>query len=86
MATVSIHPSFVLQALDAEADAWARETGLAGMVARMSGDPATRQVLMRFARQCFAEGAYRGALNAIDRKPLSASIDEARGTPDGTPR
>lgn len=83
---VTLHPAAVLTALDAEADAWAAETNLASTVNRMSEDPHIRDILNRFARQCFAEGAYRGAMRATSNKlqtipstpqPLPPSVKRA---------
>lgn len=71
---VTLHPAAVLAALDAEADAWAAETNLASTVNRMSEDPHTRDILNRFARQCFAEGAYRGAMRATSNKAQTIPI------------
>lgn len=74
----SLHPSSVWQALDAEAAAWARDTDVAAWIARMTPDPKTREHLHRMFRLCFAEGAYRGAMNVIDGKSLQDSIEAAR--------
>lgn len=69
-ASVTIHPASLMVALDKEADDWATETDLAATINRMSADQATQKVLMRFAKQCFAEGAYRGACNVKSGKAL----------------
>ncbi len=74
----SLHPSSVWQALDAEAAEWARDTDIAAWIARMATDPKTREHLHRMFRLCFAEGAYRGAMNVIDGKSLQDSIEAAR--------
>ncbi|MCL8382120.1 hypothetical protein [Xanthobacter aminoxidans] len=49
----------ILAFLDRKADVWAAETDIAGMVARMSTDPKSREKLADFARQCFVEAGYR---------------------------
>lgn len=73
----SRHPDFLQQALDAEAELWARETDVAGWIARIAEGEENREGLLRLAKLCFVEGAYRGALNVIDKKSLEESIAEA---------
>lgn len=78
-----LHPATLSAALDGEAEAWAVETDLAGWVARLSSDPATRTKLMQICKQMFAEGVYRGALNVIDGKSLAESILAGRAAAGG---
>lgn len=75
---VTIHPATVQRAIDAEADAWAVRTDLAGWVARMSPpDEKVRSALTRFAKQCFGEGFYEGACAIAQNKSLQESLQMA---------
>lgn len=58
---VVLHPAAAMKKLEAEADAWAARTNLAGFVARLTRDERSRQKLVDFAKQCFIEGLYEGA-------------------------
>lgn len=75
---VTIHPATVQRALDAEADAWAIRTDLAGWIAQMSPpEENNRAALMRFAKQCFSEGFYEGGCAAARNKSLQESLQMA---------
>ncbi len=80
--TNGLKPETILAACDAEAEVWAAETDLAGMVAKMTSDPRSAEKLIGFAKMCFVEGVYRGATNVIDGKSLAESIMD--GPPAGT--
>lgn len=71
---VTLHPATVQHALDAEADAWAATTDVAGWIARMHPDEKLHSALMLFAKQCFAEGFYEGASAAARKKPIQESL------------
>lgn len=43
-----------------KADQWAEETKLIDLVNRMTNDEGTREVLMKYGKQCFSEGLFRG--------------------------
>lgn len=79
---VSLLPSALIAALDAEAEVWFGETDMAATIAHMSSDERSRQKLADFNRLCFVEGAYRGAMNVINGKTLQESLDEREGSPD----
>ena len=72
---VTLHPAFLQNALDFEAQQWAQETDLQGWVNRLSKDLPTRMMLMRIAKAMFVEGLYRGACNAKDGKHLRVALD-----------
>lgn len=78
---VTILPSALWRALDAEADTWAAETDIAGWLAQMSSDPRTLDKLAAVVRLCFEEGFYRGCLAARGNKSLSDSIEDASARP-----
>ena len=79
MPKVTMHPSSLMMILDKEADAWALETRLSHMVGRMSSDPETQKVLMRFAKQCFVEGVCHGGVLATKARMQSEKAHEATG-------
>src|SRR5690349_8093189 len=85
MGTVTLHPAAVLAALDAAADEWARENGIAAQIARKTSDPGSRDWLLRWSKQCFAEGALRGVLNVIDGRPLEPRPPSGPGAAKGKP-
>lgn len=74
----TLHPVFVRRALDAEAEAWARETSIVDdWLGRMSTDPRTVAKLRQIAVLAFTEGLYRGVCNMLDKKPLVVTVEEA---------
>jgi hypothetical protein len=76
---VIIHPEFLQQALDAEAELWAERTDLTEFIAKISpADQKNRDGLARFAKNCFREGLFDGVCVAIDGKALQTSILQAR--------
>lgn len=75
---MTLLPTAVMAACDAEAKIWAVESDLDSWIAKMSSDPKTRAKLREICMQCFSEGVYRGGLCVIDGKSLQASILQAR--------
>jgi hypothetical protein len=75
----TIHPAFLEQALDAEAELWAKRTDLAEFIEQISpADQKNRDGLARFAKNCFREGLFDGVCVAVDGKALKTSILQAR--------
>lgn len=76
---VTIHPAALQRALDAEAEAWARRTDLADWVEQMTprGNDKSRELLARFAKQCFSEGFWEGGLAAHRGLTLDESLQKA---------
>jgi len=85
MSRVTMLPYAVQAACDAEAALWATETKLEAWLANFTSEPRQLAKLKQIAMQCFSEGAYRGALNVIDGKPIQTSILEARAQAGNQP-
>ena len=73
---VTILPTALWRALDAEAEIWAKETDIASWVAKMSPDARSREKLKAIVSLCFEEGFYRGALAAKDGRSINDSLED----------
>ncbi|GJE29786.1 DUF551 domain-containing protein [Methylobacterium organophilum] len=75
---VTILPTVLWRALDAEAEIWAQDTNIASWIAKMSSDARTIEKLDAIVRLCFEEGFYRGAVAAREGRSITDSIQEAQ--------
>lgn len=70
----TVHPAFLQNALDAEAEAWFVRTAVAVWIARMATTGRSQAKLAEICKAVFVEGFYEGVLAIKNDKSLQESM------------